>query len=81
MMSNKDALTEELLGIRKEIEDVKLARAQLQGKIETLNAALKKHASTTKGATQKLKDLQKEIDKIDKEIEKGMITLEDEYGF
>ena len=74
---------EKLLQLKEEIEEAKTNVAQLTGQKNTLMAQLKKDwKCTTLGeAKKKLKDLQKQIDDLNSQIEQGIEELETKYDF
>jgi len=76
-MSNHD----DLLILKEEIEEAKNQSAELKGKKKTLVATLKNKfgCASIKEAKTKAKALGKEISKLEKELEDGIVDLKQKH--
>ena len=75
MSTNKDI--KELLRVKEKIREEELTKSRIEGKLETLTKSLKKFGGSVKAATIKLKELQKSITEVDKQMEQGHEKLEE----
>lgn len=78
MTTNKDI--KELLQVKEKIREEEITKSRIEGTLEALKKSLKKFGGTVKVATNKLKEMQKSIEDIDKQMDKGFDKLED-LGF
>jgi len=72
----------ELLDLKAEIDEAQESATKLEGKKETLTEQLEKKwgVKTPVEAKKKLKTMQKEIEKLDEEIETKTKSLEDQLN-
>ena len=72
---------QQLLNLKKEIDESKESVATLKGQLQYLTKELKDNWNTTvKEAPDKLKTMQAEIDKLSKDITEQSEKLEEELG-
>lgn len=75
--------TQELIDLKKKISESELERARLEGNLENLKEQMVKDfgVSTIEEAEEKLKALDSEIERKEKEIETKMADLRERYDF
>lgn len=78
---NTDNITQELLQLKKKIEDAKTQKAECEGALGLLRKQLKDqfNCDTLKQAKSTLHDFQMKVEKLTGEIEFGMKELKDNY--
>lgn len=72
---------QELLKLKKKVEEAKTESSELRGQLKTLTSQLKKNfkCDTVKDAEDKMKVLKKDIDKLSEEIDTKIEELETKY--
>ncbi len=75
-------ITETLLDMKEQIKDAELKKATSTGKLEQLMDDLKKQGfGDVKQADKKLKSMDREMDKLEKELNDGVEQLENDYAW
>ena len=74
---------EDLIKLKKQIDTAKTKVSELKGRQQHLMEQLKKDwkCSTVEDAKQKAEEMEAEITKLDKQIEKGIKELKEKYEF